>query len=110
MKETRQDLSKSDAVNLPPIYMSRTLLENAPKNRPILKIKDHHLFSPSLPFPARRRRDSPYIRRESAREKERKKDRERERICRVAAGVRLIVVSNRLYSGILIRSQLRARL
>lgn len=56
------------------------------------------------------------MRTESQREKKRGKntgrkiegERERESAARVAAGVRLIVVSNRLYSGILIRSQLRA--
>lgn len=45
---------------------------------------------------------------ENERKKHRQKNRGRESAAHVAAGVRLIVVSNRLYSGILIRSQLSA--
>lgn len=88
-------------------YMSRTqTLENAPKNRFILKIKEHRLL-------AGRRRRARCIRvraeSEGQREKARRDEREREgERVRVAAGVRLIVVSNRLYPGILIRSQLSA--
>jgi len=92
--------------------MSRTPLENAPKNRSILKIKDR--FSLSLSVGRRRRDGVPTERTENQwekkREKHRQRERKRERECAtcVAAGVRLIVVSNRLYPGILIHSQLSA--
>jgi len=91
--------------------MSRTPLENAPKNRSILKIKDRF----SLSFcRSSTTRWCTHVRTENQwekkREKHRQRERKRERECAtcVAAGVRLIVVSNRLYPGILIHSQLSA--
>ena len=92
--------------------MSRTPLENAPKNRSILKIKDR--FSLSFCRSSTTRWCTHRAHREPVGEKERKtqaeREKERERECAtcVAAGVRLIVVSNRLYPGILIHSQLSA--
>lgn len=56
--------------------MSRTLLENAPKNRPILKIKDHHLF---LPLSLSPRVDDAIVRTYAGSQREKKKERPGER-------------------------------